>query len=109
MALKKLVRDRIPEIIEKDTGEIVEIRTLDDDEFLHELKGKLLEEVREVRAAEDPCTFLKELADLQEVIDALTDHCGFTQADLRREQKQKREDRGGFRLRLFIVKTRARP
>ena len=40
---KKLVRDRIPEIIEK-KGSVPEIRILSPDEYLHELKNKFQEE-----------------------------------------------------------------
>jgi predicted house-cleaning noncanonical NTP pyrophosphatase (MazG superfamily) len=108
MALKKLVRDHIPAIIEKETGDIVHTRVLDTDEYRHELKWKLLEEVREACAAQEPGEFLRELADLQEVIDANLKEYGLTRVDLLHAQKRKYEERGGFDKRLFIVKTKAR-
>ena len=108
MALKKLVRDRIPEIVERVTGETVVTRVLDTEEYRHELRWKLLEEVREACAASDSGEFLKELADLQEVIDANLREYGFSRGDLLREQESKRAERGGFEGRLFIIRTESK-
>jgi predicted house-cleaning noncanonical NTP pyrophosphatase (MazG superfamily) len=105
MALKKLVRDRIPDIISEDTGEIVHTIVLDREEYRHELKWKLLEEVREACGAPTPANFLKELADLQELIDTNLKEWGFTREALIAEQAAKRESKGGFDLRQFIIRT----
>lgn len=108
MALKKLVRDRIPEIIEAKEHVKVRTRVLDTVEFCHELRWKLLEEVREACAARDRNELLLELADLQEVIDTLLKEYNFLRTDLLREQDKKRAERGGFEKRLFIIGTEAR-
>ena len=108
MWYKKLVRDRIPEIIEK-TGAIPRTRVLDTDEYRHELRWKLLEEVREATSATIPDELLAELADLQEIIDTLVREYGFVAADLKREQERKRAERGGFEKRLFLIGIKARP
>lgn len=47
----KLVRDKIPEIIEK-TGKVCHIHTLTSDEYLAELDRKLNEECAEYQAEE---------------------------------------------------------
>lgn len=65
----KLVRDRIPEIIENDHKTCV-TRILNDDEYLKCLKNKLLEECHEVMNAEDE-NIKKEIADVLEVLEAL--------------------------------------
>jgi len=108
MALKKLVRDRIPEIIEKKTGEKVYTRILGDEEYRHELRWKLLEEVREACAATDSQVLLEELADLEEVKRAVLHAWNFTHEDLERVREEKLRERGGFEKRLFIIKTEAR-
>ena len=60
---KKLVRDNIPEIIEKDN--LVPIcRTLNDKEYQTELNKKLVEEVKEYLESQE----IEELADIVEVI-----------------------------------------
>ena len=65
----KLVRDRIPEIIEND-HKTCAIRILDNDEYLGCLKSKLLEECHEVMDAEGE-DIKKEIADVLEVLEAL--------------------------------------
>lgn len=65
----KLVRDRIPEIIENDHKTCV-TRKLNDDEYLKCLKNKLLEECHEVMDAEGE-NIKKEIADVLEVLEAL--------------------------------------
>tara|TARA_B100000745_G_scaffold299485_1_gene250414 strand:- start:1040 stop:1351 length:312 start_codon:yes stop_codon:yes gene_type:complete len=62
----KLVRDRIPEVIEE-TGKTFSYRTATQTEYKNALLDKLLEEVIEFR--EDPSP--QELGDILEVIDAL--------------------------------------
>lgn len=46
-AYNKLVRDRIPEMIKSD-GKTFSSRTLDDSEFINELKKKSFEELEEL-------------------------------------------------------------
>ena len=63
----KLVRDKIPEIIEND-GETPVVRVLNDNEYKKELEKKLKEEYEEVLLAKDKKERLEELADMLEVI-----------------------------------------
>lgn len=71
---KKLVRDEIPKII-SDNGEYFYTRKLKQDEFIYELKRKLLEEVLEV----DKCTSNKELKEeLADVIEVMMALCNAT-------------------------------
>jgi len=58
IVFNKLVRDKIPEIIEKN-GDTAKIHIASDEEFAHKLSEKLLEEVEEFREDHD----LTELAD----------------------------------------------
>ena len=64
----KLVRDKIPQIIEAQ-GKKCKVYVAVNEDYRSRLKDKLLEEAQEF--FENPC--VEELADVQEVIDALQD------------------------------------
>ncbi|WP_083821322.1 nucleoside triphosphate pyrophosphohydrolase [Candidatus Odyssella thessalonicensis] len=98
----KLIRDRSPQFLQ-DSGINVFHRVMGQDEFIRQLKQKLLEEVQEVHTALSPEEMLEELADLLEVIYALTTCQGFSLADLEAQRLQKKEARGGFEGRLYIA------
>jgi predicted house-cleaning noncanonical NTP pyrophosphatase (MazG superfamily) len=95
----KLVRDRIPEIIEADGGTAA-VRQLSDEEYEAALLDKLSEEVQELRDA-TPAERLDEAADVYEVLLALVAHLGATSDDLVSAADAKREQRGGFSRRLW--------
>lgn len=98
---KKLVRDKIPEIIEAN-GDVPHYRIIDsDDEYLQELLKKDIEEGKEL--AED--TNLEELADKLEVIYAIAKAKGFTPDQIEGVRLLKLEARGGFNKRIFLEST----
>ena len=99
---RKLVRDRIPEIIAAN-GEKAVTRVLDDAEFLTALEHKLLEEVQEMR--QNKAERKVELADIYEVLDALIQAYGFSKGEILEIQNKKRQERGGFDRRLFLEGT----
>lgn len=98
---RKLIRDRIPEIIAA-KGEKAITRVLDDAEFLKALENKLLEEVQEMRQGADK---KMELADIYEVLDALIQAYGFSRGEILQIQEKKRVERGSFEKRLFLEGT----
>jgi len=98
---KKLVRDRIPEIIRKN-GEIPTVRILDDDQYLQELNKKLEEEVNEYLADGN----IEELADIEEVLRVLLDLKGVSYEDFDKVRKNKCEKRGAFKDRVFLENTK---
>ena len=93
--MQKLVRDQIPEIIKK-SGRHCSVRVLDDQEYYIELKRKLVEEVDEFLAE----TNLEELADIVEVIYALTKVIGYDEKKLDEVRHKKNSERGAFEQRL---------
>jgi predicted house-cleaning noncanonical NTP pyrophosphatase (MazG superfamily) len=99
---KKLIRDNIPSIIQKE-GKQAEIIVLDDDTYLSALKEKLVEEAREVLKAQDSKEIINELADLQEVMDAIKDHYNITQAQVSMTQGIKAIKNGKFTKKYFLV------
>ena len=97
----KLVRDKIPEIIEKD-NKSYDIRILDDKEYLEMLDAKLDEELAEYHKDQN----LEELADLLEVIYATAKARGYSAEELESCRKQKAEKRGGFEKKVFLERVR---
>lgn len=97
----KLVRDRIPELIERD-GKSYEVRVLDEASYRDALRKKVVEEAGEI--AEAPESDLpKEIADLYEVLDGLINAYGLSTEDIRELQAKRRQDRGGFDGRLELL------
>lgn len=93
----KLVRDKIPEIIERD-GKLCLTETLSKEAYISALDKKIGEELSEYLS--EPC--LEELADLTEVIYAAAIARGFTLEELERVRKEKADKRGGFEKRIFL-------
>lgn len=93
----KLVRDRIPEIIES-SGRKCDIRVMEEQEYLEKLEAKLDEELSEFHKGHD----LEELADLMEVIYSLTVALGNTVDDLERIRLEKAQSRGSFDKRILL-------
>ena len=98
----KLVRDKIPEIIEQNGGE-APFRTLAEDEFFGYLKKKATEEAGELAASDTDSNLLEEMADLREVLDTIARLKGFTPEQVTQVQDEKRAKRGGFGLRLLML------
>lgn len=100
----KLVRDKIPAIIEQD-NEIPYTRILNDEEYRIELYKKLQEECSEVIASKDKNETLEELADVLEVLKAISELENKKIDDIIEIANQKRLKRGGFQKRIFLEKT----
>lgn len=97
----KLVRDKIVESIIS-VGNKPNWRTLSDKEFVQELKKKVVEEAMEVPRTDDSKEVVRELADLQELIDNLLPVLGVSKKEFREIQKNKNKDRGSFKKRQYI-------
>ncbi len=105
MKYNKLVRDKIPEIIKADGQEPV-MRILGDKEYVTALEKKLQEEVTEVLDSESGKHRLEELGDVLEVMNALAALDGYTIEDIVAAAARKREKRGGFEKRIFLIEER---
>jgi len=103
----KLVRDRIPEIIEAD-GVAAVTRTLSAAEFFDALHDKLIEETGELKEAADRGDVIAEAADILEVLAAICDMHGVQMSEVARRQVLKRGERGAFRDRTFLIETKPR-
>lgn len=99
---KKLVRDRIPEIIEA-TGRTPQIKVLHDQALRDALYDKLVEEHAEVLHAKDAASKREELADLIEVALALGRQYGADEDQMLSLVHQKRTKSGGFTKGLYYL------
>ena len=93
----KLVRDRIPEIIQA-AGKRCIVEVLSDQEYLYFLDQKLNEELAEYQESKS----LEELADLLEVMRAVVKARGWSWEELERLYTDKAEKRGTFDKRLLL-------
>lgn len=97
----KLVRDRIPEIIEASGGHCV-TQVLEEDAYLRLLDEKLNEELAEYQQSKS----LEELGDLLEVIRAVAAARGYTWEELEAVRQEKCAERGGFEKKLLLLEVR---
>ncbi|CAN7532737.1 nucleoside triphosphate pyrophosphohydrolase [Rossellomorea sp. LjRoot5] len=100
----KLVRDKIPQIIEN-TGKKVSTEILNDQDYIKYLKEKSYEELDEYCAAESNGEALEELADLLEIIQALAKHHGSSIEEVESVRKEKTEKRGAFEEKVFLIEV----
>ena len=100
MKYNKLVRDRIPEIIES-SGKTCVTRILSDKEYLEMIDAKLDEELAEYHQDQN----IEELADLLEVIYAATAARGYTIEQLEQIRAEKAKKRGGFQEKILLLEV----
>ena len=98
----KLIRDRIPEIVERNGQTAKVYREEDTVKYLDFLFTKLIEEATELVQADTLDHQKEELADVREVIATIQDTLGLAEADVEAVQSSKREERGGFKGRLIM-------
>ena len=97
----KLVRDRIPEIIQKE-GNTADIIILSEESFKQAIKEKLIEEATEVCNADNRDDILNELADLQEVMDTIKEMYNINTLEVNTIQAVKALQRGKFEKKIFL-------
>ncbi len=93
----KLIRDKIPEIIEKD-GKIAVTSILSDEEYMEALDKKLMEEIKEYQESKD----IEELADILEVIYAIAKAKNRSICELEDIRRNKADKRGSFDRKVFL-------
>lgn len=97
----KLVRDKIPEIINEE-GKTCIVEPLNQAEYLIMLEAKLDEELNEYHTEHS----IEELADLLEVIYATVKASGYTKEDLESIRLKKAKSRGTFEKKLLLKEVR---
>lgn len=100
MKYHKLIRDKIPQILE-DKGVKYTTHVAKDLEYWESLVKKLQEEVDEFKDENNT----EELADILEVIQAICEYKNFSLDELEKERQVKKEKRGGFTKRIILEET----
>ena len=100
----KLVRDRIPAIIESD-GLKVEVRSLDEAEIVNELMKKVVEEATELSVADGTEEISKEMSDVLETLVSLSERLGLSMDEIEKLRLIRAEKRGRFEKGIFLVRT----
>lgn len=96
----KLVRDRIPEIIEQKGGAAA-THVATPEEYDQKVREKLQEEVKEFLESNNP----EELADILEVIYAIGGRLGVNQSSLEALRQRKADERGGFEQGIILEES----
>jgi len=94
---QKLVRDRIPEIIEE-TGKEFSVCQVRGDRLKDYAMKKLQEEVQEF--VEDPCA--EEAADIMEIFHFICNRLGIKDSEVMAATHAKRITRGGFEMGFIL-------
>jgi predicted house-cleaning noncanonical NTP pyrophosphatase (MazG superfamily) len=97
----KLVRDKIVDQVISD-GNKPNWHELSNDKFIEELKKKIVEESQEIPRTIDPAEVIKELADIQEIIDSILDALKVKKEDFLEIQKKKNDKAGSFKNKQYI-------
>ncbi|MDR1486338.1 MAG: nucleoside triphosphate pyrophosphohydrolase [Planctomycetaceae bacterium] len=96
----KLIRDKIPEVIEK-SGKSSKIRILNKSEYPQALKDKLLEEVNEFIGDDT----VEELADIAEVLLAILKQRNISLDEFEAIRLKKQDKLGGFDKCFLLIET----
>jgi predicted house-cleaning noncanonical NTP pyrophosphatase (MazG superfamily) len=101
----KLVRDKIPSIIEAD-GKQCTSRILSESEFQVALKNKLIEEASELHQAKNNKDLIEELADVYEVLEEILIHENIDIKQIQKARVRKNMDKGGFDERIYLMEVK---
>lgn len=93
----RLVRNKIPYIIEADDKKVV-YEILPTDDYITMLDDKLIEEMTEYQDSKD----VEKLADILEVIYTIARLNGVSSAELEDMRKEKVEQKGDFSDKIFL-------
>ncbi|OBK56807.1 phosphoribosyl-ATP pyrophosphohydrolase [Mycobacterium kubicae] len=97
----KLVRDKVPDLI-RESGRRSRVSSLSAPAYRRALIDKLREEVDELAAAQATESLLEEAADVLEVLTAIALEHGAALDTIVEIARVKRDERGGFDLRLWL-------
>lgn len=98
---RKLVRDKIPSIISEE-GKKADVRPLDAEKLEYFLRLKLLEEAYELFKVKSSDEFIKEAADVFEVIQTLAAHHNVSLAQIEAARRSRADKRGAFNDGVYL-------
>lgn len=98
---KKLVRDKIPEIL-GNLGVVMDQKTVSMDAILGPLKCKLQEECAEVMEAKTQQELIEELADVIEVVQSIARTQNIPMTEIKKVADTKNQKKGSFKNNIYI-------
>ena len=99
--INKLVRDHIPDII-KNNNQTPTTRILNNEEYLHYLKLKLIEEANEANNTTSKEELTNEIADVLEVIESIMKVCDIPLDNVMKVKEEKAMTNGKFDKRILL-------
>ena len=97
----KLVRDNIPDII-LNNNQAPTTKILNNEEYLHYLKLKLIEEANEANNTTSKEELTNEIADILEVIESLLNAADISYDNVMKAKDDKAKKNGKFDKRIFL-------
>lgn len=97
----KLVRDNIPQIIQR-SGKNFKIRLLGEEEYRNELRNKVVEEAKELNKARTKEQMIEELADLYELLDYVLMEEKIDLLEVKKKRIQKNMEKGSFEEGIYL-------
>jgi predicted house-cleaning noncanonical NTP pyrophosphatase (MazG superfamily) len=101
-SLNKLVRDKLPEILESEGAKAEVYKVADDQIFKEVLLSKLEEEALEANEALSKEDLLETLGDIETVINGLLELNNYKRSDLAAQQVKKEKEVGSYSKRLIL-------
>ncbi len=98
--VEKLIRDNIPQRLVSKKIKSYE-RIMEQEEYIDALKTKLVEEAHECVEAKDRNELIEELADVLEIMNALTQSYGIEMKQVEEKRLQKQSTHGGFNKKVY--------
>ncbi len=102
MSFEKLVRDRIPFLMQE-SGTEPEFRIARAREIASLMRQKIWEELDELMRARKREKIIEESADVLETVEAYCALHGITMDEVMRAKKQKLKEKGGFEKRFVVT------
>lgn len=99
----KIIRDKLVDRLYRSDAKVEKV-DLNGEEFITQLKNKLLEEAKEVARATSAEHIKEELADVMEVMISIAHQNGFDMSTIETVRANKYEKRGGF-TKPILIKT----
>lgn len=106
--INKLIRDKLPDYM-RGNHIIPKIYTLNNEQLKKQLQEKLIEEVEEVRSADDKLSLTQELADLLEVMQCIAKNNEIEWQEIENTAFKKVERFGGFKEGVFCELVEVEP
>jgi len=89
----------------ENAGKRFSTRVLNEADYIVELKKKAYEELDEYAKTDNKKDAVEELADLLEIIHALSEYHGSSIDEVDEVRKQKSDKRGGFKKKIFLIEV----